>query len=334
MPTPDAPRRIYALVPVLEELAASDYAPMEQARLLADRCNGFAAALLLGEAPEPAIARAQALGLDAVWLCVPAPGAGPLEPHQLAAACAALLRGPGAPPHDSNSVFLAAAGRAGEEISARLAAQVAGRALGRCESWTVDASGALRAGRTAFGGRLQIGMECRDGPFFATVHSAGSAVTAAHNRGSIAVHHCPAPASLPDAYPATYTSRNETHAGLEGARLVVSGGRGMGDAQGFETLYELAERLGGAVGASLPVIDAGWAPVARQIGQSGKYVSPEIYLAVGISGTPQHLAGIAPHVRIIAINRDKDADIFKQAQIGIVADWKEFLPALARALDS
>lgn len=332
MPTPDAPRRIYALVHVQEEPAASDYAPMEQARLLADRCNGCAAALLVGEASESAIERARALGLDAVWVCAPAPGTGPLEPRQLAVAYAALLRGPDAPPHDGGSIFLAAAGRTGEEIVARLSALFDGRALGRCESWTIDASGALQAGRTAFGGRLQTGMECRDGPFFAAVRSTGAAAQAAHDRGPTAIHSCPAPVSLPAAYPATYTSRSEAHASLDGARLVVSGGRGMGDAQGFETLYELAERLGGAVGASLPVIDAGWAPVARQIGQSGKYVSPEIYLAVGISGTPQHLAGIAPHVRIIAVNRDEEADIFRYAQVGVVADWKELLPALVRAL--
>ncbi|MBV6304785.1 electron transfer flavoprotein subunit alpha/FixB family protein [Candidimonas humi] len=334
MPTPETPRHIYALVPVQEELAASDYAPMEQARLLADRCNGHAAALLIGNTPEPAIQRAEALGMDAVWVCATAPGARPLEPRQLAAAYAALLRAPDAPPHDGSSVFFAAAGRAGEEIAARLAALLAGKAMGRCESWDIDATGILHAHRMAFGGRLQIDMECREGPFLAVVHSAGSTVPAVRDRSPIAMHQCRAPESLPPAYPTAYTDRNETHASLDGARLVVSGGRGIGDAQGFEALYGLAERLGGAVGASLPAIDAGWAPVARQVGQSGKYVSPEIYLAVGISGTPQHLAGIAPHVRLIAINRDDEAEIFKHAQIGIVADWKEFLPALARALDA
>jgi electron transfer flavoprotein alpha subunit len=106
----------------------------------------------------------------------------------------------------------------------------------------------------------------------------------------------------------------------------------MGGEEGFTALQALAGSLGAAVGASLPAVDAGWAPVARQIGQSGKYVSPEVYLGVGLSGTPQHLAGIDPHTRIVAVNKDPEAAIFARARIGVTADWREFLPELARAL--
>ena len=97
-------------------------------------------------------------------------------------------------------------------------------------------------------------------------------------------------------------SEAEHNAPVDGAGIVVSGGRGIGDPAGFELLYEIAQQLGGAVGASLPAVDAGLAPVARQVGQSGKYVRPDIYLAVGISGTPQHMAGIDPHTRVVAVN--------------------------------
>jgi len=135
------------------------------------------------------------------------------------------------------------------------------------------------------------------------------------------------------AYPVTALPRSEPHAGLAGASIVVSGGRGSGEAA-FATLYELAAKLNGAVGASLPAVDAGWAPVTRQIGISGKYVSPHIYLAIGISGTPQHLAGIDPHTRIVAVNKDAEANIFNVAQVGVVAEWQSLLPALIQALDT
>lgn len=127
--------------------------------------------------------------------------------------------------------------------------------------------------------------------------------------------------------------RNEPHAALDGARIVVAGGRGMGNDLAFPMLYDIAAKLGGAVGASLPAVDAGWAPVTRQVGISGKYVSPDTYLAIGISGTPQHLAGIDPHTRIVAVNKDPEANIFSVAQAGAVAEWQALLPALLSALD-
>ena len=126
--------------------------------------------------------------------------------------------------------------------------------------------------------------------------------------------------------------RTEQHARVEGARLVISGGRGIGSAQGFDLLYALAQHGGGAVSASLPAVDAGWAPVARQVGQSGKYIRPDLYVAIGISGTPQHMAGLDPLTRIAAINADPEAPIFKQAQVGIVGDWALVVPEILKVL--
>jgi electron transfer flavoprotein alpha subunit len=119
---------------------------------------------------------------------------------------------------------------------------------------------------------------------------------------------------------------------LEDAEVVVAGGRGMGSAQDFEMLRELADVLGGAVGATRVACDEGWAPARLQIGQSGKVVSPKLYIAVGLSGAMAHIAGCLGSKAIVAINKDKEANIFNVARFGIVADCKEVLPALTAKL--
>lgn len=119
---------------------------------------------------------------------------------------------------------------------------------------------------------------------------------------------------------------------LEEARRIVSGGRGMGDPENFEQLRELAQVLKAGLGASRAATDAGWVPVELQIGQTGKTVAPDLYLAVGISGASQHVAGITGAKHIVAINIDPEAPIFKVAEVGVVADWKEFLPKLIEKL--
>jgi len=223
----------------------------------------------------------------------------------------------------------------GRDLAPWLALRLDTAATMDCLALDIDpASGRLLMTRPVYGGNAQAVQICRTDPEIATIRlKAMAPATRDEGRHGDVIDvtgalHASAPAVR------TRERKIEPTAGvkLEEARVIVAGGRGIGGAAGFQQLKELAAKLGGAVGATRPPCDAKWASDSQQIGITGKIVSPDLYIAVALSGASQHISGCSSSKVIVAINKDPEANIFRVADYGIVDDWKAVVPALVSLL--
>lgn len=200
-----------------------------------------------------------------------------------------------------------------------------------------EEDGALLQTRPAFGGNIMATIVCENTrPQMATVRPKVMKSLARDDSRTGQVIDCTLEDSLFESViePIESVSGGETEVNIQEADILVSGGRGLESAKGFELIRKLADVLGAKVSASRAVVDAGWIPYPHQVGQTGKTVAPKLYIACGISGAVQHVAGMQSAETIVAINRDKNATIFDVADYGIVGDINEVIPKLITKLEN
>jgi electron transfer flavoprotein alpha subunit len=246
----------------------------------------------------------------------------------VAAALADLVGSAGAP-----DAILIPATYDGRDVAARLSVRLDRPVLTNVTGLVAE-GGALASQHPLFGGsHIVTARFTAEGPGIFVIRAKSFAAEPAGG-GAAEVAAAPAP-DTGATNAAKITARHaEERSGpkLDEAAVVVSGGRGLGSAENYALIEELANLLHGAAGASRAIVDAGWVPYSHQVGQTGKTVKPTVYLAAGISGATQHLVGMKSSKNIVAVNKDQDAPIFSVADLGIVGDVHKVLPALIDAL--
>jgi len=309
-------------------LPRSAFELLTAARELRDRLGGEVQALLLGSEMAHA---GQALiehGADRVLVTEHRS----LSPHETDLMLVALETAVKAV---SPTAILFPHDRVGQELGPRLAYRLRAGIVTDCTGLEVE-DGRIRWIRPVYGGKAMAVMSIEGPVQIVTLRPKAFAPSAADTSRAGEIQRLEV--ALPPAGPVELVEvvRGEVEEGpsIDEAPIVVSGGRGIGGPEGFQKLEELARLLGGAVGASRPAVDSGWMSHARLIGQTGKIISPDLYIAIAISGAPQHMTGVSSAKTIVAINRDEDAPIFKMAHVGVVGDWRQVVPALIRALES
>lgn len=226
-------------------------------------------------------------------------------------------------------LILVGATPAGRDLAARLAAKLGWTYLSECaELWIED--GQAVAVRSMYAGKLRATVSGTL-PAVASVRAGIAQVADAAPPPLRSVQVAPSGEGL-EFVRFEETKTSGTRVPLGEARVVVSGGRGLKGPENWKLVQDLADVLGAALGASRAVTDAGWRPNEEQVGQTGKTVTPDLYIALGISGAIQHLAGMSSSKVIVAVNKDPDADLLKIADYAVVADLFEFVPAFTEEL--
>jgi len=233
------------------------------------------------------------------------------------------------------SIVLIGATTQGRDLAPRISSRLNTGLTADCTGLDINEQGLLAATRPTFGGNLMATILCKvSRPQMATVRPKVLPKPETDMANSAQVETLNIDLNPADIKVKVLECLKACNCGckIEEAEIIVSGGRGLKNAEGFKLLEDLAQALGGAVGASRACVDAGWRGHCDQVGQTGKTVCPKVYIACGISGAIQHLAGMSSSDIIIAINKDPEAPIFKVATYGIVGDLFEVVPALTAAV--
>ena len=218
----------------------------------------------------------------------------------------------------------------GRDLAARAAAKLGWAYAADCTDLTLN-DGAAEAKRPMYAGKVRATLKVPL-PAFVSIRPGAWMLPAGENTPSV-TEIAPAAEDSRLAFDRfEATASGDKRVSLAEARTIVSAGRGMKGPENWKLVEELADVLGAATGASRAVTDAGWRPNEEQVGQTGKTVTPDLYVALGISGAIQHLAGMTSSKVIVAVNKDPDADIFKIADYGVVGDLFEFVPAFTEAV--
>lgn len=297
----------------------SSFEAVAAGRVLADQLGGQCAALVIGSGVAAAAGGLGAYGASKVF----AVDAAPFARHASLAwskvvADAAETFGAG--------VVLLSATQMGKDIAPRIAVALAGGLASDCTALRVE-GGDIIVTRPVYAGKAFIEMRITTPVKIITLRP--NVFTAVPGDGTAPVEMLNP--VLPESLFTTVVTDTKVSTGrpdVAEAKIIVSGGRGLKGPENFRMIEDLADVLGAGVGASRAVVDAGWRPHTEQVGQTGKTVSPNLYIACGISGAVQHLAGMSSSKYIVAINKDKDAPIFQVADYGIVGDLFEVVPEL------
>jgi electron transfer flavoprotein alpha subunit len=294
---------------------------------LADQLNGYVAALVVGSEVSQYAGELAAYGADKIYLA-DAPALASYSTDLYAAVLADAIR-----TYDPYAVLIPSTAN-GRDLAPRVAARLNIGLTGDCIGLDIDGQGRLVQLKPAFGGNVVAPILTKTRPAMATVRPGmlqSAEPDASASRDAIIV---PLPVgSLTGRVRVIGSERNATAGvALDNAEVVVGVGMGVGGAEHLAQVQELATVLGAPLVASRRVVDAGWLPRQVQVGLTGRSIAPRLYVALGISGKFNHMVGIQRAGLILAINNNPNADIFKQADYGIVGDWAQVVPALVRAL--
>ncbi|MFQ3620574.1 MAG: electron transfer flavoprotein subunit alpha [Spirochaetales bacterium] len=322
-----AEHRFGKLSPLVPEMIGAALKLKEQFASLTPPVSRKVSALLIGTGVRPLVEELFSYGVEEVWL-VDKPGINAFAEDVIAELSAQAIR------EKKPEILLGGGSVMGRSLLPRIAAKLRSGLTADCTELSIDpATGLLRQTRPAFGGNIMATILCEcSRPQMATVrHKVMKAAPKQEGRtGALVELDYKVPPSCFEIL--EFVEEKDQTLDLTEADFIVSGGRGLGDPKNFSYIEELAKVLGGTVGASRAAVDAGWIPYSHQVGQTGKTVNPQIYIACGISGAVQHQVGMKSSDLVIAINKDPQAPIFSIAQYGIVGDLFEIIPELIRQI--